>query len=126
MKIKFLTPSSLEKNLKATVHRSGKLGFTIELAKKMDLSTDKSISIGINEEEEEDKNLYILVNSDKRSDAFSVLKAGDYYYVNLKALFDNLKYDYENRSISFDVVEEDLGGVDVFVFKFKQKERMNK
>jgi ribosomal protein L13E len=78
MKIKFLSPDSLDKNLKATVHKSGKMGFTIEAAKKMGLDINKSLSIGINEDDTEDKNLYVVINSNKRSDSFSLLKTGEY------------------------------------------------
>src|SRR5437868_2395334 len=106
MKIRFFNPESLDKNLKATVHRSGKMGFTIEAAKKMELSSEKSMSIGINEDDELDVNLYIVVHSSKQKESFPVLKAGAYHYVNTKPLFDSLKLDYLKYSISFEISEE--------------------
>jgi hypothetical protein len=123
MKIKFLSPDSLDKNLKATVHKSGKMGFTIEAAKKMGLDINKSLSIGINEDDTEDKNLYVVINSNKRSDSFSLLKTGEYYYVNTKPLFDNLKYDYINKSIVFELSEDKIEDTKLFIFKTKEKER---
>jgi hypothetical protein len=126
MKIKFFHPGELDKNIRATVHKSGKMGFTIEAAKKMGLSPDKSMSIGMNEENSEDKNLYVLINKSKQKDSFSILKAGDYYYVNTNPLFNSLKLDYTKNSISFDIAEDEIDGMKVFVFKIKEKERIVK
>ncbi len=126
MKIKFFNPEYLEKNLKATVHKSGKMGFTIESARKMQLSPEKSLLIGINEDDLEDKNLYVIVNQSRQNDAFPVLKAGEYYYVNTKPIFDNLKFEYVEKNISFELSEENINNVKVFVFKTKEKERVNK
>src|SRR5258708_24012722 len=126
MKIKFFNPENLDKNLKATVHKSGKMGFTIESARKMDLSAEKSMSIGINEDDEEDKNLYIVVNPSKQKDSFPILKAGNYYYVNTKPLFDSLKFDYLKKNISFELSEDKIENMKVFIFKTTEKERTTK
>lgn len=126
MKIRFLSPQNLERNIKATIHKSGKMGFTIEAANKLGLSTDKSVSIGINEDDENDKNFYVVVNNSKTRDAFSVLKAGDYYYLNTKPLLDSLKIDYLNNNISFDIEEQEIENQDIYIFKRRDKERKTK
>ena len=126
MKIKFFNPESLDKNLKATIHKSGKMGFTIEASAKMGLSNDTSLSIGMDEDNAEDRNLYAVVNKTKQKDAFAVLKAGDYYYVNTKPLFNNLKFDYLKNSISFEITEDEIEGMKMFIFKIKEKERISK
>jgi len=126
MKIKFFNPESLDKNLKATVHKSGKMGFTIEAASKMDLNSEKSLSIGINEDDIEDKNLYVVINPTKQKDAFSILKAGSYYYVNTKPLFNNLKFDYLRKNISFEISEDEIENMKIFIFKTKEKDRVIK
>lgn len=38
---------------------------------------------------------------------FKVNKAGQYYYVNTAALFDNLKYNYKDNTISFSIITVD-------------------
>ena len=124
MKIKFIKASELDKNLKATIHKSGKFGFTIEAAGKLGLNETKSISIGVNEDDLEDANLYVAVNNGVEKDAFKVNKAGGYYYVNTKLLFDNLKIDYANKSIMFDIVEEKID--DAIIYVFKRREIMKK
>src|SRR5438105_1181335 len=103
MKLKFFNPEIVERNLKATIQKTGKLGFTIESAKKLNLSPDKSISVATNEEDENDKNLYLLINETKVSGAFPVNKAGKYFYINAKPLFDSLKMEYIKENVSFEI-----------------------
>lgn len=123
MKLNFINPTSLDKNLKASIHKSGKMGFTIEAANKMKLSPGKSLSIATNGDDETDNNLYIVVNDKKQVDAFPVLKAGAYYYLTTKELFKKLDIDYEKNSVSFDISSTDIDGMEVFIFKTGIKER---
>jgi len=126
MKIKFISPKSIERNIKASVHKSGKMGFTIEAADKLLLSIQKSMSIGINEDDKTDRNLYVIINKNRQDDAFPILKAGAYYYVNTKDFFKSLNWDYDKNSISFDIVEENIDDMQVFMFKLAEKERAKK
>jgi hypothetical protein len=124
MKIKFFNPDTLDKNLKATVHKTGKLGFTTEAAKKLELSPEKSASIGMNEDDENDKNLYLVINPIRTSGAFNVSKAGEYFYINTKALFDSLKIDYTKDSVVYEINEEKEGLTKYY--KLKRKESAKK
>lgn len=117
MKLKFIEPQSLEKNVKATVHKTGKLGFTVEAAKKLKLSNEKSMAIAINEDDPNDLNLYTIVYPTKEKGAFNVAKAGDYYYVNTKPLFDSLKVDYVNDYVAYEIMEDEIDGQNIYVFK---------
>jgi len=116
MKIKFFNPDSLDRNLKATVHKSGKLGFTVDAAKKLKLETNKSAAIGANEDDPSDESLYVIVYNEVRNDAFRIAKAGQYYYINLKALFDALKINYKGESVVYDISEEHIENNTVFKF----------
>ena len=124
MKIKFFNPNDLDRNIKATVHKTGKIGFTVDAAKKLSLSVDCSLSIGINEEDTEDSNLYVILHNTIETGAFKVSKAGGYYYVNTKVLFDNLKIDYVNSTIIYDITEEIIE--DQQIYKFKKRDKLNK
>lgn len=124
MKLKFFNPNSLEKNLKATVHKTGKLGFTVDAAKKMQLSVEKSAGIGVNEDDQTDKNLYVVIYPNKQEGAFNISKAGQYYYINTKALFDSLKIDYVKGYVVYDISEELID--DQQIFKFKRREILKK
>ncbi len=124
MKIKFFNPDSLDKNLKATVHKSGKLGFTVDAARRLNLETNKSAAIGTNEDDPSDDSLYIIIYNEVRSGAFRIAKAGQYYYINLKALFDALKINYKQESVVYDISEEPFG--DEIVFKFSRRKNTKK
>ena len=124
MKIKFFNPDSLDKNLKATVHKSGKLGFTVDAARRLKLETNKSAAIGTNEDDPSDDSLYIIIYNEVRNGAFRIAKAGQYYYINLKALFDALKINYKQESVVYDISEEPLG--DEIVFKFSRRKNTKK
>ena len=124
MKIKFFNPNDFNRNIKATVHKTGKIGFTIDAAKKLSLSVDCSLSIGINEDDSDDSNLYVILHNTIETGAFKVSKAGGYYYVNTKVLFDNLKIDYVNSAIIYDITEEDFEGQKVY--KFKKRNKLDK
>ena len=88
------------------------------------LSTEKSIGIAINEDDPSDRNLYVVVYPGRQQGAFNVCKAGSYYYINTKALFDSLKIDYIKDSVVYDISEERID--DQNVFKFKRRDKIRK
>lgn len=124
MKLRFISPNTLDKNLKATVHRTGKLGFSFEAAKKLKLSENKSASIAIDEDKPDDKDLYLIIQNDKPDGSFPIYKAGKYHYINTKTLFDSLKLDYLKNSVVYDIMEEIIDGV--LMYKFKKREKSKK
>jgi hypothetical protein len=117
MKLKFINPEALDKNLKATVHKSGKLGFTMDAARKLKLGEGKSASIAINEDDVSDENLYVVIHEGLRNDAYKISKAGQYYYINTKALLDHLKINYLKQNVVFDISREFIENQTVFKFK---------
>lgn len=126
MKIKFFNPNSLDRNLKATIHKSGKLGFTVDAANKMELETNKSAAVGINEEDSSDTSLYIIIYNDQKEGTFKVAKAGNYYYLNLKNLFDTLKISYKNESFIYDISEDNIEGQRVYKLTQRDNNKKNK
>lgn len=124
MKLKFFNPNNLDKNLKATAHKTGKLGFTVDAAKKLQLSVEKTVGIGMNEDDESDKCLYLVVYPEKQEGAFNISKAGKYYYINTKTLFDSLKIDYQKDYVVYDITEEVIDNHKVY--KFKRREKIKK
>src|SRR5665213_2702772 len=101
MKLRFYKVDELDKNLKATVHKTGKLGFTQAAAKKLDLAHLVAVDIGRDEDDPADGNLYVVANGE--GGEFKVIKAGQYYYLPTKILFDNLKIDYVTENVVFDI-----------------------
>lgn len=123
IKLKFINSNELDRNLKASIHKTGKIGFTVEAANKLALADNKSVSIAMNEASKTDQNLYVIVNKEEITGSYKISKAGDYYYVNAKLLFDTLKWDYVDNTISFDISLEDIEGQSVFVFKRSEKKK---
>ena len=123
MKLKFFNPQKLDRNLKATAHKSGKLGFTVEAAKKMSLDISKSAGIAINEDEETDLSLYVIIYPNKQEGSFKISKAGAYFYVNTKSLFDTLKIDYKNDWVVYDISKEVIESQDIFKFARREKSK---
>lgn len=110
MELKFISPSELSGNAKATVHKTGKLGFSAGAAEKLDLSDyrDKFAKIAINGDYTEDKNLYVIVTDDEDDESYPILKAGQYFYLSLKRLFEKFDENYKNETIIYDIKKGDF------------------
>lgn len=117
MKLKFIDPSTLDKNLKATVHKTGKMGFSMEAASKLGLGEFKSARIAINEADPEDKSLYMVIEDSIVERAFKINRAGKYFYINTKALFDGMQMDYVKNSYVYDIAPTNVDGQTVYRFK---------
>jgi len=107
--------------LKCTIHSTGKMGFTEATAFHMNLSTGSYLLFA---KDEDDSSIFYLIHSKKETeDGFRVIKAGQYYYVNTKALFDSLDFDYKNQNIMFDMVELKNQGEEVYKLLKRQMPR---
>jgi hypothetical protein len=105
MKIKFLDAKEFEANLKCTVQSNGKLNFSAAAIKILQLNNQKSVKFAVNEDAKGLEELYIILQDHITDDAFKVNKAGNYYYLNAKALFDSLGIDYRVNSVIFDITK---------------------
>lgn len=111
---------------KATVHASGRLGFNIEAINFMELATKKNFKVAVSDEGEfEIRNLYLIEDKESAGTA-KVSKAGDYYYLNVGTLFEDLAIDYTNFTIIFDIKKELYEGNDMFVLKMRKPKKKNK
>jgi hypothetical protein len=118
--IDFFNASEFDARLKCTIQKTGKLGFNEVAINKLQLSDRKGIKIGRNKENQDEENLYMVIVDEISTDAFKINKAGKYYYVNTKTLFDKLGFDYRNINIMFDIVEIENG--DRVVYKLIKRE----
>lgn len=110
MRLQILSAKKYNVKLKATIHSTGKLGFTEITAKELKLTTESGVKFAMNENHE----LYLINCPTRDDDAFKVLKAGDYFSVNAKALFDSLGYDYRKNNIMLDMVKEVVDDMEVY------------
>ena len=123
MKLEKIKPPDSSGVLKATIHISGKLGFSIGAIKAMNINSNAFIQIAVNTEDDSDQNLYAFIASYKDENSLKINKAGNYYYVNTKALFDKLEIDYRRKKIMFDIVEVEYEGEKVYKLIRREKDR---
>ncbi len=124
MAIKILSAKEYATKLKCTIHASGRMGFTEATADKLKLSEKSAVKFAVDENESSE--LYLIKVGEVDEESFKVSKAGGYYSVNAKILFDNLGFDYVNNVISFDMVEVKMEGIEDDIYKLIKREKPRK
>ncbi len=110
MKLDFFNAEEIQNNAKCTIHKSGKLGFSMDAIEMLGIDETKEIGIAKGEDYEDTGNLYMKVFNEPQRGAFSVSKAGEYYYLNTKNLFNQLGLNYQKDKIIYDIVEAEIEG----------------
>lgn len=98
--------------LKVIIQATGRLGFTEETRKELDLSSNSFILIA---QDDSTMELYHSVLDKPENRAFRVHKSGSYYYLTTKLLFDYLNVDYKKQTIIYDLTrcsehDSEMGG----------------
>jgi len=123
MAIKYFNAEELERKLKCTVHKSGKLGFSDGATKRMDIGDNTRIKIGYDEAEGENGEiLYMQVDNTGSPEGFKVNKAGAYYYLNTKALFDSMGVNYSDDGLTIIYDMTEITHDQEVVFKLTKRE----
>jgi hypothetical protein len=91
-------------NLRCTIQRTGKMGFSEFTQVKLQLKEGMSIKIGIDGSREDYKHLLLKLMNTVDETAFRVNKAGNYYYINPKPLLDELGIEYKSRNVLYEMV----------------------
>lgn len=120
MKITFFKSGDVPGVVKATIHFNGKLGFSSEAVKILDINEKKYIKLGANEEEKKYNILYMMVMLESDDETFKINKAGNYYYVNTKYLFDKMGFEYTKKKIIFDIKK--IGEENSQLFQLNRRE----
>jgi hypothetical protein len=123
MKLNFYKANELDNNIKATVHKTGKLGFNSAAIQKLNLENNRKVRIATGDDYEKDKSLYIIPHNDEDKESFNISKAGEYYYINTKPLFDLLGIEYENIKIAYDIIETNYDDIKIFKLKRRKNEQ---
>lgn len=105
--------SRFRTKFKATIHKSGKLGFTDVTAKELGFDSNPVSYVKFAIDDDDPSVLYLINVANADEDAFKVNKAGGYFYVNTKLMFDSLCVDYSKNTVMYDMVKvaEDEKGV---------------
>lgn len=105
MEINFWKPTSSLGVIKATIHQSGKLGFSQAAIDKLALDQNTYVMIGTSKEYKKDNSIYLAISKESNEMAVKVNKAGNYYYLNSKDFFNEIGVDFKNKSIIYDIVD---------------------
>ncbi len=124
IKFKYLTPKDNVGVVKATVHKTGKMGFSTGAIKILGLDKNKYFKLAVNEEDEKDNNLYLIAAKEADKDTFVTNKAGAYNYIKVKQVLDELGIDYKNETIIFDIRE--VKESDIKCYKLSRRKSANK
>lgn len=121
--LKIIDTSQFNVKLKATIQKTGRLGFTNDTALALKLSTDTFVRFA--EDDEEAGSLFLILSDIEDANSFRVGKSGQYYYLPTKLMFDAFGYNYQDGVIMFDLVRKadydaTLSGR---VYKLKRKEK---
>ena len=111
---------------KATVQRTGKLGFSMEAAELLGLRDDERENerecrrIVLQEIGSNDWLAVLIDGNDERG--FRIQKGGDYYYLNMRQYFKASGIDYVNNRVIYDITatSESFEGNTLYLFKFRQ------
>lgn len=123
MKFNFIKPVTNYTKLKATIHRTGKLGFTLETIKELQLDSTKNIKLATNGADKNDKNLYMFITTNDDNESFPVIKAGTYIYLNTTNTFEEMGFDFKKYRISFTIISVNENNQTYYKMVKNEKER---
>ncbi|MEZ4778411.1 MAG: hypothetical protein R2786_03420 [Flavobacteriaceae bacterium] len=123
IELDFFQPSDKYGVIKATVHKTGKLGFSSGADKLMELNSRTFFLVGNNKNDSQDDSLYLVPTEDDSDNSFKLSKAGDYYYINIKSVLRQLKINYKHESIIYDIEEIENENDDNVYYKLLRRDR---
>lgn len=109
--MRILSIKDFSSKLRATIQATGRLGFSEDTAKTLQLYDRMNIKFA----QDDNGQVYCSFPANDDSDAFKVRKSGRYFYVPTDVLFSSLGIDYKNNNVLFcltrDTTKDDeLGG----------------
>jgi len=102
---------------KASIHKSGKLGFNSDAAEVLDLESGMVFHLAVPEGSSPEESLLLIPRSDEYPERskVSVSKAGEYYYIHLRHYFDLAGVSYQENKYRYEIQSETREGVDLYV-----------
>jgi hypothetical protein len=127
MGIKFHKPPQNEGNIKMTIHFNGKTGFSEAAVKMLNIDETSYIMLGYDDTNKQKGIEYLAALSTKDETAYKLHKAGKYYYLNTKRLYDGLNYEYTKKKYIFDIVDanQSYNGIKLYKLNMREIDRKN-
>ena len=91
--------------MKCSIQKNGRLGFNTEAISKLELK-DNAVKYARFAKDSETGYLYIVISSEITKDGLKIFKAGKYYYINTKWLWDDLGFEYIKNKLSYLMIKE--------------------
>jgi hypothetical protein len=128
MAIKFHKPSDSEGTIKMTIHFNGKTGFSEAAVKFLNISDNSYVMLGYDDTNKKNGIEYLVVLKNRDEIAFKVNRAGKYFYVNTKKLYDELGYEYTKKKFIFDIFDgnQSHNGFKLYKLNMRELDRKNK
>lgn len=82
--------------------------------------------IKYNDDDDNPSVLYLINGTSDDGNSFKVCKAGSYFYINAKLMFDSLGVDYVNKTIIYDMSRLQGGEGNVYKMIKRELERPQK
>lgn len=89
---------------KATVQKTGRLGFSSSATQMLGLSSEKSVILF---EDDTCRDLYLVVIDGRDERGFYVRSVGEYFYIYMKVFLDQRHVDYRNKHVSYEITQLD-------------------
>ena len=111
----------LSRVAKASVHRTGRLGFSQGAAKMIDLGPNKTVLIF----EADERNLFLVVVDGRDERGFFLRGIGDYWYIATKVYYDQAGIDYVANVVDYEITElpDKFEGRPVFFLRYREHAR---
>ena len=127
MRLNFIDPTIRQLKPAARVHVSGKLGFNSDAAKFMNLEELPSYVVATPDSEEGKHQIFFIdseISKEMESPPpITVAKAGKYFYVQFINILNQLKVEFLNQKIVFDIEKQEYKGFEMFILtRREQKE----
>jgi hypothetical protein len=126
MEINYWKPTTSTGVIKATIHQSGKLGFSQAAIEKLGLNQNSYVMIGTSKGQKDDRYIYLKIAKESDEMTLKVNKAGQYYYLNTKDFFNETGIDYKRKNIIYDIIELSEESEKVYKLIPREKDRKKK
>lgn len=104
---------------KASIHKSGKLGFNSDAEEFMELQSGMEFQVARLRDAPPEEVLFLIPSREEYPDRsrVRVAKAGDYYYIHLRNYFDLAGVDYDGNKYRYEIRSETRDGVELYVLE---------
>ena len=104
----------------ASIHLTGKLGFNRDASKFMKLDSGPSFVVATKTNDSKAAQIFLIETEDDLGNDISpvtVAKAGEYFYLNIRNMLDQLGIDYKSQISVYKIAksEEDYSGYPLYV-----------